>query len=123
MQIFMMLTTRLKFPCLHFSFPSINYSIFQHNYCFCSDPSLYYRDMCVDNFSADVDLDSDSLYMLSEMLGTPFNPPEIILLNIFRMKRKLDILSSCKSNEQILESEHCELFSFICLFIIIKKIS
>ncbi|KAJ8962595.1 hypothetical protein NQ318_000988 [Aromia moschata] len=69
--------------------------------CVYTDPRIYYRDIITDNIPTDVELDSDSTFMLTTILESPYSPPETVLLNILKSKMKLDALKSignCTAN-------------------------
>ncbi|KAJ8928200.1 hypothetical protein NQ314_019263 [Rhamnusium bicolor] len=63
------------------------------------DSRIYYRDL-TDNIPTDIELDSESLYMLTNILESPFSPPETVLLNILKSKMKLDALKSLQNHSK-----------------------
>ncbi|XP_018576272.1 uncharacterized protein LOC108914847 [Anoplophora glabripennis] len=59
--------------------------------CVYTNPRVVYRDI-TDDFPGVADLDSDILYMLTNILENPFSPPEFVVLQILKCKIKLNAL-------------------------------
>ncbi|KAJ8978970.1 hypothetical protein NQ317_001442 [Molorchus minor] len=78
----------------------------QYNSSF-SDPRIYYRDIS-NSIPTDIELDADSIYMLTSILDNPFSPPEMILLNILKCKIKLDALKSMKNYSMDVNYKKCK---------------
>lgn len=73
-----------------------------------SNPTIFYHNMCTDVLPLEEELNTDTLYMLLDILESSFSPPETILLDILRSKTKVDILKGMKNFTEIVETEKCK---------------
>ncbi|CAG9769018.1 unnamed protein product [Ceutorhynchus assimilis] len=64
--------------------------------CAYTEPKIFYRNLCTDNYQASNLLSEKDLQMLSIVLDSPFNPPEAILLNFLRAQIKCKVLMSIR---------------------------
>ncbi|XP_030753369.1 uncharacterized protein LOC115880316 isoform X2 [Sitophilus oryzae] len=65
--------------------------------CTFTDGKTFYRDLCIDNYPEDSNMEPEHLQMLCEILESPFSPPETVLLNIIKAKKKLEILRTLQN--------------------------
>lgn len=75
---------------------------------FFRDPSVFYHDICTEILPFEGELNTDTLYMLSEILENPLSPPETILLNLLKSKMKLDYFKGMKMYTENIETQTCK---------------
>ncbi|CAH0550894.1 unnamed protein product [Brassicogethes aeneus] len=66
----------------------------QFKYMYKLNGTANFRDISYQNIPSHISLNSDVLYIVSNILETPYSPPETILVNILKSKLKLQALKS-----------------------------
>ncbi|XP_076259387.1 uncharacterized protein LOC143195807 isoform X2 [Rhynchophorus ferrugineus] len=64
--------------------------------CTFTDKSIFYRDLCINNYSELEKINQEDLQILCSMLDNPLSPPETVLSNLIRAKEKLKLLNRFK---------------------------
>ncbi|XP_066158737.1 myosin-6-like [Euwallacea fornicatus] len=67
--------------------------------CSHTDPEVFYRDLCSGNLPDVSEISSRDLQMLIEILRSPLQPPEVLLLDFLKSKRMLECLRDIKQRQ------------------------
>ncbi|XP_050305775.1 uncharacterized protein LOC126742936 [Anthonomus grandis grandis] len=64
--------------------------------CIHTDQNVYYKDICTDNYPQDPNLDDKDLKLLQDILESPLDAPEMVLLKLIKAKKKMNLLKSIR---------------------------
>lgn len=70
--------------------------------------SVYFRDISACAIPSYLDVDSNTLYKIANILDSPLNVPEKILINILKSKYKLNVLKSLSADEELPKIKKCK---------------